>query len=110
MTMKMYFIDLISSSQINEGVFLSFYENFNCIFTQFEIDSGYKIEVIFSTKDDLDDFLIFCNSSEVNTEAKVLANLVLRQKIKVFNMKEGNNWINYLNRIQVSRDLIIAPP
>ena len=36
-----------------------------------------------NSKDDLDDFLTFCNSSEVNTEAKVLANLVLRQKIKV---------------------------
>ena len=56
----MYLVDALSDSKIPDEDFLFFYENFNCIFTQYNFKEKYKIEAIFNNYIDLELFLEFC--------------------------------------------------
>ena len=105
----MYFIELYTSKEIPENDFLFFYENFNCIFTQYEEKERYKVEIIFSIKYDLDFFISFCNNS-VNFKENLLASLVGNPTVKTFKSEEADNWIKFLSPVSVGSNYkIIAP-
>ena len=105
----MYFIELYTSKEIPENDFLFFYENFNCIFTQYEEKERYKVEIIFSIKYDLDLFISFCNNS-VNFKENLLASLVGNPTVKTFKSEEADNWIKFLSPVSVGSNYkIIAP-
>ena len=105
----MYFIELYTSKEIPENDFLFFYENFNCIFTQYEEKERYKVEIIFSIKYDLDFFISFCNNSD-NFEENLLASLVGNPTVKTFKSEEEDNWIKFLKPVSVGSNYkVIAP-
>ena len=105
----MYLVDALSDSKIPDEDFLFFYENFNCIFTQYNFKEKYKIEAIFNNYIDLELFLKFLENAEGSNE-NLVSRLFKGTKIKEFNKKEEDNWKKFLTAIKVSNNLTVVPP
>jgi ribosomal protein L11 methyltransferase len=105
----MYFLELFTSKEIPERDFLFFYEDFNCVFTQYEEKDGYKVEIIFSKRDDIDFFINFCNNS-FDLKGNLLASLVENPTIKTFKSEEADNWIKFLPPVSVCSNYKIVSP
>jgi len=105
----MYYIDLFSEKEINERYFIVFYESFDCVFTQYEEDDIFKVEVIFNKKNDLEDFISFCSSTQIS-ESNPIFSLVESSEIKIFDKTGSDNWIKFLSPVDVGSQFVVVPP
>jgi len=105
----MYYIDLFSEKEINERYFIVFYESFDCVFTQYEEDDIFKVEVIFNKKNDLEDFISFCSSAQIS-ESNPIFSLVESSEIKIFDKTGSDNWIKFLSPVDVGSQFVVIPP
>ena len=105
----MYYIELLSKNEIQDEDFLVFYDNFDCVFTQYKENNMYNIEVLFKDHKDIELFVDFC-SNEKNLSQNPIHSLVDNPKIKTFRYEEADNWINYLGPINIKEDFRIVPP
>ena len=105
----MYYIDLFSEKEINERYFIVFYESFDCVFTQYEEDDIFKVEVIFNKKNDLEDFISFCSSAQIS-ESNPIFSLVESSEIKIFDKTGSDNWIKFLSPVDVGSQFVVVPP
>ena len=105
----MYYIELLSENEIQDKDFLVFYDNFDCVFTQYKENNMYNIEVLFKDHKDIELFVDFC-SNKKNLSQNPIHSLVDKPKIKTFRYEEADNWINYLGPINITEDFRIVPP
>ena len=105
----MYYIELLSKNEIQDEDFLVFYDNFDCVFTQYKENNMYNIEVLFKDHKDIELFVDFC-SNKKNLSQNPIHSLVDKPKIKTFRYEEADNWINYLGPINITEDFRIVPP
>ena len=105
----MYYIELLSKNEIQDKDFLVFYDNFDCVFTQYKENNMYNIEVLFKDHKDIELFVDFC-SNKKNLSQNPIHSLVDKPKIKTFRYEEADNWINYLAPINITEDFRIVPP
>ena len=105
----MYYIDLFSEKEINERYFIVFYESFDCVFTQYEENDIFKVEVIFNKKNDLEDFISFCSSAQIS-ESNPIFSLVESSEIKIFDKTGSDNWIKFLSPVDVGSQFVVIPP
>jgi ribosomal protein L11 methyltransferase len=105
----MYYIDLFSEKEINERYFIVFYESFDCVFTQYEENDIFKVEVIFNKKNDLEDFISFCSSAQIS-ESNPIFSLVESSEIKIFDKTGSDNWIKFLSPVDVGSQFVVVPP
>lgn len=104
----MYYIELFSNDEIPEEDFVVFFEDFNCIFTQYLYEDKYRIEVIFNELEDLKYFIESRNSSKKFN--KITSILDKKIEIKSFNKLDEKNWINFLKPIHVGDNFKIVTP
>ena len=105
----MYYIDFFSEKEINERYFIVFYESFDCVFTQYEEDDIFKVEVIFDKMNDLEDFISFCSSAQ-KSESNPIFSLVESSEIKIFDKTGSDNWIKFLSPVVVGGQFVVVPP
>lgn len=105
----MYYIELLSKNEIQDEDFLVFYDNFDCVFTQYKENNMYNIEVLFKDHKDIELFIDFCGNKK-NSSQNPIHSLVDKPTIKTFKYEEADNWINYLGPINIKEDFRIVPP
>ena len=105
----MYYIELLSKNEIQDKDFLVFYDNFDCVFTQYKENNMYNIEVLFKDHKDIELFIDFCGNKK-NSSQNPIHSLVDKPTIKTFKYEEADNWINYLGPINITEDFRIVPP
>jgi|TARA_Y100000814_G_scaffold141876_1_gene102933 ribosomal protein L11 methyltransferase len=105
----MYYIELLSKNEIQDEDFLVFYDNFDCVFTQYKENNMYNIEVLFKDHKDIELFIDFCGNKK-NSSQNPIHSLVDKPTIKTFKYEEADNWINYLGPINITEDFRIVPP
>ena len=105
----MYYIELLSKNEIQDKDFLVFYDNFDCVFTQYKENNMYNIEVLFKDHKDIELFIDFCGNKK-NSSQNPIHSLVDKPTIKTFKYEEADNWINYLGPINIKEDFRIVPP
>ena len=105
----MYYIELLSKNEIQDEDFLVFYDNFDCVFTQYKENNMYNIEVLFKDDKDIELFIDFCGNKK-NSSQNPIHSLVDKPTIKTFKYEEADNWINYLGPINITEDFRIVPP
>ena len=105
----MYYIELLSKNEIQDEDFLVFYDNFDCVFTQYKENNMYNIEVLFKYHKDIELFIDFCGNKK-NSSQNPIHSLVDKPTIKTFKYEEADNWINYLGPINITEDFRIVPP
>ena len=105
----MYYIELLSKNEIQDEDFLVFYDNFDCVFTQYKENNMYNIEVLFKDHKDIELFIDFCGNKK-NSSQNPIHSLVDKPRIKTFKYEEADNWINYLGPINITEDFRIVPP
>jgi len=105
----MYYIELLSKNEIQDEDFLVFYDNFDCVFTQYKENNMYNIEVLFKDHKDIELFIDFCGTKK-NSSQNPIHSLVDKPTIKTFKYEEADNWINYLGPINITEDFRIVPP
>ena len=105
----MYYIELLSKNEIQDEDFLVFYDNFDCVFTQYKENNMYNIEVLFKDHKDIEIFIDFCGNKK-NSSQNPIHSLVDKPTIKTFKYEEADNWINYLGPINIKEDFRIVPP
>ena len=105
----MFYIELLSKNEIQDEDFLVFYDNFDCVFTQYKENNMYNIEVLFKDHKDIELFIDFCGNKK-NSSQNPIHSLVDKPTIKTFKYEEADNWINYLGPINITEDFRIVPP
>ena len=105
----MYYIEFLSKNEIQDEDFLVFYDNFDCVFTQYKENNMYNIEVLFKDHKDIELFIDFCGNKK-NSSQNPIHSLVDKPTIKTFKYEEADNWINYLGPINITEDFRIVPP
>ena len=64
----MYYIELLSENEIQDKDFLVFYDNFDCVFTQYKENNMYNIEVLFKDHKDIELFIDFCGNKKNSSQ------------------------------------------
>ena len=105
----MHYIELLSKDEIPEQDFISLYEDFECVFTQYKNNNSFKIEVIFKDLDKLELFITFCKTKK-ESNFNLLCDLIDKPDIKTFDSEEADNWINFLAPVNIGKELRVVPP
>ena len=104
----MYYVEVLTKNKVPESDFLIFYENYNCVFSQSNIDDKYKIEVIFNNYSDLEIFLESLKNESY--EQNLISKIFKGAKIKKFKNREKDNWKRFLIPIPITSNIKIVPP
>ena len=99
----MYYIELLSKNEIQDEDFLVFYDNFDCVFTQYKENNMYNIEVLFKDHKDIELFISACKFIGLLNEDTQQWESYKRNKASI-SETEINNKIALRNKARDKKD------